>query len=109
MTQKDIPTHHNHNHNHASKPSRRPLFTEQDVQLITRNASELLAVHETFVKMLKYAVEPHGFGEVFAEGGEAKKRVTPVEGKEEVDNAAKAVMELFCQQVCLSVSLYSTR
>ena len=45
--------------------------------------------------MLKYALEPHGFGEVFAQGAEMKKKVTPVEDKEEVDNAAKAVMELF--------------
>ena len=55
--------------------------------------------------MLKYALEPHGFGEVFAAGAEMKKKVTPVEDKEEVDNAAKAVMELFCQQVCLCFSV----
>ncbi|KAI0089207.1 hypothetical protein BDY19DRAFT_131670 [Irpex rosettiformis] len=79
-----------------AKPSRRQLFSEQDVRLITRNASELLEMHETFVKMLKYALEPHGFGDVFDAGGETQRRRK--EGKGEVENAIEAVIELFCQQ-----------
>ncbi|KAI0787218.1 hypothetical protein BC629DRAFT_497551 [Irpex lacteus] len=80
----------------TSKPNRRPLFSEQDVQLITRNAAELLATHETFVKMLKYALEPLGLNDLLSSRFEAKKMSS--EGKEDVENAVKAVTELFCQQ-----------
>jgi hypothetical protein len=82
----------------GSKPSRRRLFSEHDVQTIARNASALLALHETFVKRLKYALEPLGFGDVFVAGAKDGHGQQGTEGVE-VERAVEAVSELFCQHV----------
>ena len=42
-----------------SSPTR-PIFTEEDIQLLCRNSSEILAFHEGFVDDLKEALAPLG-------------------------------------------------
>ncbi|KAI0692570.1 hypothetical protein BC835DRAFT_47990 [Cytidiella melzeri] len=94
----------------SNRPARRRLLTDQDVKVITRNASELLALHEKFVKMLKYALEPLGFGDVLAggvsregfEGGEERGRE-----KKDVERSVEAVAELFSQQAA-AFEIYET-
>ena len=41
-------------------PFARPIFTEEEVQLLCRNSSEILAFHERFVDDLKEALAPLG-------------------------------------------------
>ncbi|KAJ7507978.1 hypothetical protein B0H11DRAFT_1969567 [Mycena galericulata] len=44
-----------------SKPSARQLFTDREVDLLTRNAEEVLQLHENFVEELRVAMLPLGF------------------------------------------------
>ncbi|KAJ7682630.1 hypothetical protein DFH06DRAFT_1161694 [Mycena polygramma] len=44
-----------------SKPSSRHLFTASEIDLLTRNAEEVLQLHEDFVEQLRAAVLPLGF------------------------------------------------
>ncbi|KAJ6490421.1 hypothetical protein C8R47DRAFT_1124570 [Mycena vitilis] len=44
-----------------SKPSSRHLFTASEIDLLTRNAEEVLQLHEDFVDQLRAAVLPLGF------------------------------------------------
>ena len=41
-------------------PFTRPIFTEEDIQLLCRNSSEILAFHERFVDDLKETLAPLG-------------------------------------------------
>jgi hypothetical protein len=41
-------------------PFTRPIFTEEDIQLLRRNSSEILTFHERFVDDLKEALAPLG-------------------------------------------------
>ena len=41
-------------------PFTRPIFTEEDIQLLRRNSSEILSFHERFVDDLKEALAPLG-------------------------------------------------
>ena len=41
-------------------PFTRPIFTEEDIQLLHRNSSEILTFHERFVDDLKEALAPLG-------------------------------------------------
>ncbi|KAF7352649.1 DH domain-containing protein [Mycena venus] len=43
------------------KPSARPIFTNSEVDLLTRNAEQVLRLHENFVEELRTAVLPLGF------------------------------------------------
>ena len=40
--------------------STRPMFTEEDIQLLRRNSNEILSFHERFVDDLKEALAPLG-------------------------------------------------
>ncbi|KAJ7276558.1 hypothetical protein B0H12DRAFT_1085927 [Mycena haematopus] len=44
-----------------SKPMARPIFTNSEVDLLTRNAEEVLQLHENFVEELRAVVFPLGF------------------------------------------------
>ncbi|KAI0340772.1 hypothetical protein BDW22DRAFT_347717 [Trametopsis cervina] len=86
---------------HLPSAERSALFGETDVKAIARNAADVLAVHEAFVKKLRDALEPLGFeGALFAPGLEGKRK----EGREEkqrevfVDEAVRVVAELFTFQ-----------
>ncbi|KAL0949369.1 hypothetical protein HGRIS_009438 [Hohenbuehelia grisea] len=42
------------------QPPPRPVFSEKDIQVLTRNAEGLLELHERFVAELRLALEPYG-------------------------------------------------
>jgi hypothetical protein len=46
---------------HPKAPSSRFLFTDHEVELLTRNGEEILQLHEHFVKELCMVLEPLGF------------------------------------------------
>ena len=85
------------------KPTRRPLFSEQDVQLLRRNAQDLLAWHEQFVAKLEHALFPMGYGWVFVKVSERRGRGLRSSSEdvalERVDDAVNAVLELIIQEV----------
>lgn len=94
------------------KPSRRPLFSEQEAQLVTRNASDLLALHEKFVKLLEQTLEPLGFASLFSQtSAEGRKRALREDQGDRVgrnvDEAVEAVAELFTHEVCRLDSMLS--
>jgi hypothetical protein len=43
------------------KPNIRFLFTDSELELVTRNAEDILQLHELFVRELQVALEPLGF------------------------------------------------
>ncbi|KAJ7044505.1 hypothetical protein C8F04DRAFT_1388874 [Mycena alexandri] len=65
------------------KPSARPLFTEAEIGLLTRNAEEVLQLHENFVEELRTAILPLGFPMeplgVQADGLEQKERIRNID------------------------------
>ena len=73
------------------------------MQLLRRNAEELLEWHEHFVMMLERAVLPVGLGWVFAQASERRGREARQSGEDmaaqSVDEAVNVVMDLFAQEV----------
>ncbi|KAJ7781076.1 hypothetical protein B0H16DRAFT_606759 [Mycena metata] len=65
------------------KPSARPLFTDAEIGLLTRNAEEVLHLHENFVEELRAAILPLGFPmeplEVQADGVEQQERIRNID------------------------------
>ncbi|KAJ7129502.1 hypothetical protein C8R44DRAFT_872762 [Mycena epipterygia] len=72
-----------------SKPSARYLFTDREVDLLTRNAEEVLHLHENFVEELRAAMSPLGFP-VELSGAP----VDSLEEKERIRNIDAAVEEV---------------
>ncbi|KAJ6515728.1 hypothetical protein C8R45DRAFT_1086898 [Mycena sanguinolenta] len=66
------------------KPVARPIFTSSEVDLLTRNAEEVLQLHENFVEELRAAVFPLGFPMELS-------RVRPLDEKELIRNIDAAV------------------
>ncbi|GJE84557.1 Dbl domain-containing protein [Phanerochaete sordida] len=94
-----------------AKPARRPIFSEQDMQLLRRNAQELLAWHERFVVILERALVPHGLGWVFAQVSERRGRENRQSNEdmaaESVDGVVNVIMDIFSEEAH-SFSLYET-
>lgn len=85
------------------KPSRRRLFSEQEAGMIARNASELLGLHESFVKLLEKALKPFGFESAFSPLGKRKASKEGSERKDlqNIDEAVAVTADLFAREVCL--------
>jgi hypothetical protein len=87
------------------KSTRRPVFSEQDLHLLRRNAQDLLAWHEQFVSILKQALFPLGFGWVFARVSDRRGRELRSSSEDlalqKIDEAVSVVMEAFAQQVSM--------
>lgn len=87
----------------AEKPTRRALFSEQDLRLLRRNAQGLLAWHEQFVALLERALFPIGYGWVFVKVSERRGRGLRSSSEDvalqRVDEAVSAVLELFMEEV----------
>ncbi|EKM59749.1 uncharacterized protein PHACADRAFT_137914 [Phanerochaete carnosa HHB-10118-sp] len=94
-----------------TRSARRPLLSEQDVQLLRRNAQDLLAWHERFVTMLERALVPSALAWVFAQVSERRGREmrqsTEDMTVQSVDEAVDVVMDLFVQEAS-SFILYET-
>lgn len=80
------------------KLSARQLFTDRQVDLLTRNAEEVLQLHENFVQELRAAILPLGFPMEISP--------TPVSDLEEkerfrnIDAAVGQVSTKFATEVC---------
>lgn len=85
--------------------------------MVIRNATDLLYLHETFVKLLETALEPLGFASVFApasmeKGKRTSKGEPDPKAMQNVDDAVATVAEVFTREVCrlrcvLSTSAYT--
>jgi len=77
----------------------RYLFTDAEIVLLTRNAEEVLQLHEHFVQELEAVVTPLGFSMLFHEA--ASYMVMQKEAEiESVDAAIGAVSTKFATEVC---------
>jgi len=78
-----------------TKSSARYLFTDQEVELLTRNAEELLQLHEHFVQELRADLAPLGFLMHAPQGAEDDKR----QGTQNTDAAIRVVSTKFATEV----------
>jgi hypothetical protein len=85
-----------------TKSSARYLFTNQEVELLTRNAEELLQLHEHFVQELRTDMTPLGFPMHTPQGIEDIK--CQEERIQETDAAIRAVSTKFATEVCRAFS-----
>ncbi|KAJ7228501.1 hypothetical protein GGX14DRAFT_613172 [Mycena pura] len=72
--------------NAKRKPSARQLFTDREVDVLTRNAEQVLQLHENFVEELRVAIHPLGFSMDLSEA--------LVDEKERIRNIDLAVGEI---------------
>lgn len=81
------------------KLSQRPLFSPEEITLLSRNAKDLLYLHDRFVEQLKEVVAP--FGSLFAFGSKDDDDYWEFPTEECLDRVVVAVTSQFTQQVCL--------
>lgn len=80
-----------------TKSSARYLFTDQDVELLTRNAEELLQLHENFVQELRADLAPLGF---LIHTQQAIEDKWQRDFMENTDGAIRVVSAKFATEVC---------
>lgn len=85
------------------KQAKRALFSDADLQIIRRNADQLLQLHQRFLGILKEKLEPLGYGAAFSEPSAGKDEDYVLEDVAEkleaVDEAVEVVAEAFSDQV----------
>lgn len=82
---------------HKPKPSARHLFTDREIDLLTRNAEEVLLLHENFVEELRAAMLPLGFPMELSGPGDLDEK----ELIRNIDAAVGEVSTKFATQVCI--------
>lgn len=88
-------------------PSSRFLFTEHEVELLTRNGEEILQLHEHFVKELCMVLEPLGFSRESDEGGDPREpNVADLLQLSNVDEAIRIVSTKFSTEVVFHIVLW---
>lgn len=87
------------------KSSARYLFTDQEVELLTRNAEELLQLHEHFVQELRAELTPLGFL-MHSEETSTEYVRCQRESIQNSDAAIRAVSTKFATEVCKAFSLW---
>jgi hypothetical protein len=87
-----------------TKSSARYLFTDQEVELLTRNAEELLQLHEHFVQELRTDLAPLGFLMHTPQGTDDVK--CQEERIQNTDAAIRTVSTKFATEVCKVFSLW---
>jgi hypothetical protein len=85
-----------------AKSSARCLFTDQEVELLTRNAEELLQLHEHFVQELCTELAPLGFLMHSPQAAEDDKHQ---ESMPNTDAAIRVVSTKFATEVCKDLFL----
>jgi hypothetical protein len=91
----------NPNSGHAKEQTRssaRCLFTDQEVELLTRNSEGLLQLHEHFVQELSTELEPLGF---LIHGPQAAEDDQRDENMHNADAAISIVSTKFATEVCI--------
>lgn len=78
-------------------PFTRPIFTEQDIQLLCRNSSEILTFHERFVDSLKEALTP--LGSKFRLDNEDEYAYVDMPRHDTLELAIQIIVSMFVDQV----------
>lgn len=79
----------------STKFNSRYLFSDSELEALTRNAEEILQVHEHFVRELRILLEPLGFVMEMDENDLGYDHL------EHLDEAIRAVSTKFATEVCL--------
>jgi hypothetical protein len=80
------------------KGSSRHLFTDVELELLTRNAEEVLQLHEHFVEELRTVVEPLGFS-MFSHETASDVEIRHKAESEIIDTAIGVVSTKFATEV----------
>ena len=88
------------------KSSARYLFSDQEVELLTRNAEELLQLHEHFVQELHTELAPLGFLMHAPQGTSTEDVRCQMEYIQNTDAAIRAVSTKFATEVCNVLSFW---
>lgn len=85
-------------------PFTRPIFTEEDIQLLCRNSNEILTFHERFVDDLKEALAP--LGSKFWFDNEDEYAYVDMPRHDTLELAIQIIVSMFVDRVSFR-SLYS--
>ena len=89
----DLPTSTSSTPKEPAKPNSRYIFSDQDVELLTRNAEEILQLHEQFVRELRIILEPLGYSMEHDEDDHSHEHLA------NLDAALRAVSTKFATEV----------
>ncbi|KAJ3533135.1 hypothetical protein NM688_g7325 [Phlebia brevispora] len=74
------------------RQARRPIFAEADLQIVRRNAEQLLQLHQRFVSALREKLEPLGYGSAFVDVLTGREKDPSIEcGPTQLDTVDEAI------------------